>query len=181
MLKLCGDSICKPLELIFKTCYEMVDFHWNGKKANVVPIHKKADKQSIKSYRPVSLLPICGKIFERLLFDTMFIFFSKNNLLSPNQSGFGQRDSCINQLLSIYREVLSAFDMELEVRGIFLDISKAFDKVLHDGLILKLCQNGICDEMINILEDFLSDREQKVVINGQCLSWANILGLFSGK
>ena len=90
----------------------------------------------------------------------MFDFFSKNDLLSPNQSGFRLGDSCINQLLSINHEILSALDMGLEVRGIFLDISKAFDKVWHDGLISKLRQNGICSEMINILEDFLSDRKQ---------------------
>ena len=59
----------------------------------------------------------------------MFDFFSKNNLLSPNQSGFRPGDSCINQVLSINHEILSAFDMWLEVRGIFLDIFKAFDKV----------------------------------------------------
>ena len=53
--------------------------------------------------------------------------------------------------------------MGLEVRGIFFDISKAFDKVWHDGLIFKLCQNGICGEMINILEEFLSDSKQRVV------------------
>ena len=102
---------------------------WKWKKTNVVTIHKKGDKQTIKSDRPVSLLPICEKIFERLLYDTMFDFLSKNNLLSPNQSGFRPGDSCINQVLSINHEILSAFDMWLEVRGIFLDIFKAFDKV----------------------------------------------------
>ena len=75
MLKLCGDSICKPLELIFKTCLRNARFPLEWKKANVVPIHKKGDKQTIKNYRPVSLLPIFGKIFERLLYDTMFIIF----------------------------------------------------------------------------------------------------------
>ena len=104
----------------------------------------------------------------------MFDFFSKNNLLSPNQSGFRPGDSCINQLLSINHEILSACGMGLEVRGIFLDISKAFDKVWHDELVFKLRQNGICGEMINILEDFLSNRKQRVVLNGQCSSWADI-------
>ena len=70
-------------------------------------------------------------------------------------------------------KVLSAFDMGLEVRGIFLDISKAFDKVWHDELIFKLYQNGICDEMI-ISEEFLKDRKQRVVLNGQCLSCSDI-------
>ena len=75
MLKLCGDSICKPLELIFKTCLRNGRFPLEWKKANVVPIHKKDDKQTIKNYLLVSLLPISGKIFERLLYDTMFDFF----------------------------------------------------------------------------------------------------------
>ena len=104
----------------------------------------------------------------------MFDFFSKNNLLSPNQSGFRSGDSCINQLLSINHEILSTFDMVLEVREIFLDISQVFDKVWHDVLIFKLRQNGICGEIINVLEDFLSDRKQSVVLNGQCFSWADI-------
>ena len=64
--------------------------------------------------------------------------------------------------------------MWLEVAGIFLEISKAFDKVWHDGLIFKLCQNGICCEMTNILKDFLSDRKQRAILNYQCSSWADI-------
>ena len=64
--------------------------------------------------------------------------------------------------------------MGLEVRGIFRDISNVFDKVWHDGLIFKLRRNGICGEMINILEDFPSDRKQRVVLNGQCSSWVDI-------
>ena len=64
--------------------------------------------------------------------------------------------------------------MELEVCRIFLDISKAFDKVWHDGLTFKLRQNGICGEIINISKDFLSDRKQRVILNGQCLPWASI-------
>ena len=141
MLILCGDSICKALALILKTYLQNGRFPLEWKKVNVAPIHKKGDKQTIKNFHPVSLLPICRKIFEHLLYETMFDFFSKNNLLSPNQSGFRLGDSCINQLLSINHEILSAFDAGLEVCGIFLDISKAFDKVWHDGLIFKLCQN----------------------------------------
>ena len=70
--------------------------------------------------------------------------------------------------------ILNAFDKALEVRGIFRDISKAFDKVWHDGLIFKLRQNGISGDIINILQDFLRNRKQRVVLNGQCSSWADI-------
>ena len=82
-----------------------------------------------KKYRPVSLLPVCGKVFELLLYNNMFSFFSENDLISPKQSGFRPGDSCTNQLLSIAHEILSAFDDGHEVRGAFLHISKAFDSL----------------------------------------------------
>ena len=130
------------------------------KKVNVFPFHIKCDRQTIGNYHIVSLPAIQGEIFECLLYDTL-IFFQKY-LLSANQFVFRPGDSCIDQLLSINHETLSVFDMEVKVHRIFLDISKAFDKVWHDGLIFQLCQNGICGEMINILEDFLSDRKQRI-------------------
>ena len=70
--------------------------------------------------------------------------------------------------------ILNAFDKALEVRGIFRDTSKAFDKVWHDGLIFKLRQNGIRGDIINILQDFLRNRKQRVVLNGQCSSWVDV-------
>ena len=76
MLKICGNTICKPLELIFKQALTTGVFPSEWKKGNIVPCYKKGDKQNIKNYRPVSLLPICGKFFERLIFNEMFSFFS---------------------------------------------------------------------------------------------------------
>ena len=73
----------------------------------------KAGKQNVKNYRPVSLLPIHGKIFERLIYNVMYDFLTENDLLSPNQSGFRLGDSWINQLLSINYEILNAFDKGL--------------------------------------------------------------------
>ena len=89
----------------------------------------------------------------------MFKFFTSNNLISPNQSGFKPGDSCINQLLSITHEIYKSFRVGLEVRGIFLDISKAFDKVWHEGLISKLKQSGISGDLLQTLSDFLSNRK----------------------
>ena len=143
MLQLCGNSICKPLELIFQQAVESGFFPSEWKKGNVVPIHKKDDKQCFKNYGPISLLPICGKIFEKLIFNEMFKFFIEKELISPNQSRFKLRDSCINQLLAITHEIYKSFDDVFEVRGVFLDISKTFDKVWHEGLIFKLKRNGI--------------------------------------
>ena len=96
----------------------------------------------------MSLLPICGKILERLMFNEMFEFFIENKLISSSQSGFKPGDSCINQLLSITHEIYSSFDEGLGVRSIFLDIAKAFDKVWHVGTISKLTQNGISVNLI---------------------------------
>ena len=142
MIKRCDISICKPLEIIFQNCLRSGQFSSEWKKANVVPTFEKGDKQCIKNYRPVSLLPVCGKVFERLLYNKMFSFFSENDLISPRQSGFRPGDSCTNQLLSITHEILSAFDDCHEVRGVFLDISKAFDRVWHEGLLFKNNNTG---------------------------------------
>ena len=138
MFKICDDTICEPLELIFKQALTSGLFQSEWTKGNIVSCYKKGDKQNLKNYRPVSLLPICGKILERLIFNEMFSFFLSNNLLAPNQSGFKPGDSCINQLLSITHEICSSFDDGFEVRSVFLDISKAFNKVWHKGIIFKL-------------------------------------------
>ena len=102
---------------------------------NVVPTYKKNDKQLVKNYRPISLLLICGKIFECIIYNKLFHFFQGNNLISPNQSGFKLGDSCTNQWLAITHEINKSFDDGYEVKGVFLDISKAFDKAWHKGLI----------------------------------------------
>ena len=138
MIKICGKSICIPLCKIFEECLRTGTFPLEWKRSNVVPIFKKGDKQIYKNYGPTSLLPIFGKILERLIFEEMFPFFIENKLIAANQSGFKPGDSCINQLIAITHEIYQSFDVGNEVRGVFLDISKAFDKIWHEGLIFKL-------------------------------------------
>ena len=140
--------------------------HLNG-KANVVPVNNKGNKKTLKNYLPVSLLPICGKIFERLIYNSLSEFFISNKLISSNQSGFKPGDFCINQLLSIIHEIYKSFDDGYEMRGVFLDTSKAFDKVWHNGLIYKLKQSGVSNNLLNLIIDFLDDRKQRVVLVGQ--------------
>ena len=129
MIKLCGKSIAYSLKLIFEASLQGGEIPDYWKKANVVPAHKK--KKLVKNYRPISLLPIYGKIFERVTFKDLFNYSHKNELFTKCHSGFLPGDSCISQLLSIVHDINSSFDCDptLDVRGIFLDISKAFDKV----------------------------------------------------
>ena len=97
----------------------------------------------------------------------MIEFFSENKLISHNQSGFKLGDSCINQLLCITLDIYQSLDDDLETRGVFLDISKTFDKVWHDGLLFKLKQNATSGNFLNVITDFLYQRKQRVVLNGQ--------------
>ena len=148
-------------------------FHLTGRKV-IVPVHKKNSKQRLNNYRPIPLLPIRSKIFKQLIFNEMFGFFIENDLISQQQSGFKPRDSCINQLLSITHEICQSFDEGFDVGSVFLNIFKAFDKVRHDGLIFKLKQNGIYGNLLNLLLNFLRNRKQRVVLNGQTSSWADV-------
>ena len=131
MIKICDSALVKPLSIIFSNCLRTGTFPYIWKKSNVIPIHKKNGKQLIINYRPVSLLPIFGKICERIIFDNIYRYLDTNKLLNPNQSGFRPKDSCVYQLTEITHNIFSSFDCNptLETRAVFLDISKAFDKV----------------------------------------------------
>ena len=159
MIKICDKSLLKPLIILFEnsiksSCYPDI---WKIFGSNIIPVHIKNDKQLVNNYRPISLLPIFGKIFEKTIFNKIYNFLLEENLLNSNQSGFRPSDSCINQLLAITREIFEAFDCNpsLEIRSVFLDISKAFDKVWHEGLLYKLKSMGISGELYNLLESYL--------------------------
>ena len=131
MLMICDTSIVLPLKIIYQNILETAIFPDLWKVANVTPIHKKESKQVVKNYRPISLLPICSKLFEKLVFNCLYSYLNNNNLITKNQSGFRPGDSTTNQLLYLVNEIHEAFEnpKSFEVRAIFLDIYKAFDKV----------------------------------------------------
>ena len=142
----------------------------------MIPIFKKGDKLLIKNYRPISLLSICGKIFEKIIFNNLYNYLNVNNLITKNQSGFRPGDSTTNQLLYLVNEIHEAFEnpKSLEVRAVFLDISKAFDKVWHDGLIFKLKQNGVSGSLLMFFQNYLHNRKQHVVLNGSYSSYSTV-------
>ena len=128
MLLLCDDSVILPLKIIFSNILSTPIYPNLWKVANVIPIHKKGDKQLIKNYRTISLLPICGKILEKIIFNHLYSYLIANRLITINQSGFRPGDSTTNQLLYFVDEIHQAFDSAecIEVRTVFLDISKAW-------------------------------------------------------
>ena len=175
MLKLFRASISNPLEIIFNQCLERGTFPNDWKKSIVVLVFKEGDKQILKNYSPISLLPVCGKICGKLVFNEMFKFFIENDLISPNQSSFKSGDSFINQLLSITHNICKSFDCGYDGRGVFLGISKAFDKVWRDAIIYKLEQNGImAGKLHKLLLNVLVNRKQRVVLNGQVSSLVSV-------
>ena len=108
-------------------------------------------------------------MFERLILNNLYPYIFNNNFIDDRQSGYQIGDSTIKQLISITHEIYKAFDDSKELRAVFLDISKAFDKVWADGLIFKLKRIGIDGDMIDILSSFLSEREQRVILDGSLL------------
>ena len=121
MIKICDKSLLKPLTILFKNSTSTYCYPDIWKKSHIIPAHKKNDKRLVNNYRPIFLLPIFGKIFEKIIFDRIYDFLLKEELLNSNQSGFRPSDSCINQLLAITHQIFEAFDCNppLEIRSVF--------------------------------------------------------------
>ena len=114
-------------------------------------------------------------MFERIICNSLFNYFQSNRLFTSSKSGFLPGDSCIAKLLSIILEIETAFDENptVDLRGVFLDTSKAFDTVWHDGIKLKAY--GVEGELLSLLKNYLENREQRVVLNCQTSEWRKIM------
>ena len=174
LLKNTAMSICRPLTNIFKLSLSLSCFPDSWKKSNICPVFKKSNRQIKSNYRPISLLCNVSKVFERLVFNALYEYLIGNNLLTPKNSGFKANDSTINQLVYIVHNIYNGLEQSKEARMVFLDVSKAFDKVWHAGLLFKLRQLGITENIVTWIESYLSNRSQRVVIHGQTSSWLPI-------
>ena len=132
-----------------------------------MPLFKKGDPSELNNYRPVSLLSCTSNIMERIVFKNVCNYMRDNGILSSHQSGFQSGDSTVNQSAYLYHVFSQALDEKKDVRIVFCDISKAFDRVWHDGLIFKLEKIGIGGDLLNFFEHYLSNRTQSVIIDGQ--------------
>jgi hypothetical protein len=175
LLKEAKGSISKPLAALFNKSLEQCKFPNMWKRANVLPIFKKGDKGELGNYRPVSLLSTCSKVFERIMFKYIYNHFRDNFLISIWQSGFLPSLSTVMQLTEMYHAFCQAVSDGKEIRVVFLDISKAFDRVWHKGLIWKLHKIGIRGRLLLWIENYLKERYQRVIINGQYSDWTKII------
>ena len=127
MIKICDKSLLKPLILLFENSTKSSYYPDIWKRSNIIPVHKKMINNWLITIDQSLSCPFLEK-YSKITFNN---FLLEENLLNPNQSGFHPSDSCINQLLAITHKIFEAFDCNpsLEVRSVFLDISKVFDKV----------------------------------------------------
>ena len=147
-LKMNARLLAFPLSEIFNLSLSEETFPQVWKEASVVPIHKKGCTDDCSNYRPVALTPCLAKVMEKCVFKYVFNYFRDNDILSHLQSGFTPGDSTVNQLTYLYDFIAGAVDKGKEIRAVFCDVSKAFDKVWHKGIIYKLQKYGIKGELL---------------------------------
>ena len=149
-------------------------YHSQWKLANVIPLHKKENRQFKTNYRPVSLLPCLSKLCEKVVFKRLYDYLTEISFLYRFQSGFRPGDSTVNQFLCLVHQIYLAFEQRKEVRVVYLDIRKAFDRVCHRGLLIKLKSLGIGGSLLQWFESYLQDRMQYVVLEGQSSEWRKL-------
>ena len=166
LLKETVRSICYPLCVLFNLSLEKGVFPSDWKLAHVMPLFKKGDKNDVSNYRPISLISCVGKLFERVVFKHLSNYFNENKLLYKYQAGFQTGNSTVHQLIEIYRQICRALDDKEQYCMVFCDVSKAFDRVWHRGLIHKLEMYGIKGRLLEWLSNYTCNRYQKVFVNG---------------
>lgn len=167
-------AIKQPLKIIFQQSLKEGKLPDMWKVANVTPIYKKGNKRCAENYRPISLTSVTGKILEKIIRNAIVEHMTSNDLFSEAQHGFVAGRSCVTQLLEFLEEITESIDNGEDVDVIYLDFCKAFDKVPHKRLLKKLCSYGIVGKVFNWIKDFLSNRKQRVMINGSGSEWQKI-------
>lgn len=174
LLKEGASILSKSFTIIFNRSLLQGYFPSSWKDGYLTPIHKKDDKSLPMNYRPISLLDPIGKVMERCVHKHLFNYIQENRILTPFQSGFIPGDSTTFQLLHTYHTFCEAVDSGKEVRVVFCDISKAFDRVWHRGLLYKLSRIGCSDHVIKWFSSYLSNRRQCVILSGATSEWASV-------
>ena len=178
MLKLCGKSIVKELSIIFKNCKLKNMFPNLWRKSKSCSKSQKRGKRPHKKLFPsFTLTNFSIFFFEKLIFNSLFKYINENELLYPNQLGFCPFDSCVNQLLSINRYSFFKFWLwtAKKYASVLLDVSKAFDNISIRGLIPKFKSFEISGNLPELIENFQSNRFQRVVNNEKTSEWVKLM------
>ena len=165
-LKKTSAVISPILAKIFNYSLRTSTFPDNWKLAYVTPIHKKNEEYLCKNYRPISLLPCLSKVFERCVFKDVYNYLRDTNKISQLQAAYSPGSCTEFQLLELYHLILQAMEEGKTTRFVFCDISKAFDKVWHRGVLHKLQKAGITGRLLLWFESYLNNRRQCVMLNG---------------
>ena len=172
LLKETSDAIAAPLAILYNKSFDLAKVPKEWKASNICPIHKKDERSLVSNYRPISLLSCVGKIQERIVYSRLYKYLKANNLLTWKNSGFKELDSAIYQLVYITDKIYKALEAGKEVTMVFLDVSKAFDRVWHSGLLHKLRCLGVEGDLFDWMCDYLNDRKIRAVVNGQTDDWS---------
>ena len=175
LLKPIKDIISLPLAIIYSRSLEegVVPEEW--KKANVTPVFKKGAKSSAGNYRPISLTCIICKVMEAIIRDSIIKHLAENKLITSSQHGFTAHRSCLTNLLEYLETLTRLVDEGHCIDIVYLDFSKAFDKVPHVRLLNVLHAHGIDGLVLNWIAAWLNDRQQRVVLNGTASVWNSVL------
>ena len=166
VLRKCAYQLSIPLASLFRTCLLQKQWPYLWKCARMVAVHKKKCRTAVENYRPISLLSLLGKIFEKIIVKKMTNYFEENYLLSNKQFGFRQNRSTSDLLLQLSTSWNKSLDNRRFTYVIALDIAGAFDRVWHAGIITKLESMGIHGNLLMMLQSYLKDRRFHVVVNG---------------
>lgn len=166
LIKAIIPEIKEPLCNIYNKSIEEGTYPEKMKLAEVVPIYKGKQQNLQENYRPVSLLPVLSKLFEKLIYTRVYNFLSKNNILYSSQYGFRSNHSTVHALAEFVGHVLKGFENNEYTLGVFLDLSKAFDTVKHDILLKKLEFYGVRGPILKWFQSYLANRSQYVKYNG---------------
>ena len=167
MIKLCCPVIVPFLAHIFNCCLVESLFPDQWKTALILPLPKVTDVQSVTDLRPISLLPVVSKIFEKIIYSQIIKYLLSNNLLPDTQSGFRKQYSTASVLLKVTDDIIQAADNKETSALVLLDFSKAFDTLDHQLLCAKLHYYGFTYESIKFFDSYLSGRTQRVLLDGK--------------
>ena len=159
--------ISYPLSIVFNNLFSIGYFPEIWKIAHVTPIYKRSGPKTDKAnFRPISLLPTLSKVCEAIMHQRLLSHCIDFNLITEHQAAYLKGDSTVTQLLYLVHSIRSSWNEGKITQGVFLDISSAFDKVWHKGLIAKLMQIGVEDKVLEVFTSYLTNRKQVVVLDG---------------